>query len=96
MYDVSKSKNPEYLYWNYERFTLQDKSEAECKTDFLFEKYDIPLLVDVLGLSDEIKCKQGKICNSTEGLWIVLKRLAYPCRYSDLISISADLSLKSP
>ena len=87
LYDVNKSKNPEYPYWNYERFTLQDKSEAECKTDFSFEKCDIPLLVDVLGLPDEIKCKQGTICNSTEGLCIVLKRLAYPCRYSDLISI---------
>ena len=39
--DVNKSKNPKYPYWNYERFTLQDKSEAECKTDFRFEKYDI-------------------------------------------------------
>ena len=45
------------------------------------------LLVDVLGLPDEIKCKQGTICDSTEGLCIVLKRLAYPCRYNDLISI---------
>ena len=74
-------------YRNYERFTLQDSSEAECKTDFRFEKYVITLLVDVVGLPDEIKCKQGTICDSTEGLCIVLKRLAYPCRYSDLISI---------
>ena len=35
LYDVNKSKNPEYPYWNYERFTLQDKSEADCKTLFL-------------------------------------------------------------
>ena len=87
LYDVNKAKHPEYPYWNYERFTLQDKSEAECKADFPFEKYNIPLLVDVLGLPDEIKCKQGTICDSTEGLCIVLKRLAYPCRYNDLISI---------
>ena len=66
---------------------MQEKSEAECKTDFRFEKYDIPLLVDALGLPDKIKCKQGTICDSTEGLCIVLKRLAYPCRYSDLTSI---------
>ena len=52
LYDVNKAKHP---YWNYERFTLQDKSEAECKTEFRFEKYNIPLLVDVLGLPDEIK-----------------------------------------
>ena len=81
------SRKIQYPYWNYERFTLQEKSEAECKTDFRFEKYDIPLLVDVLGLPDKIKCKQGTICDSTEGLCIVLKRLAYPCRYSDLTSI---------
>ena len=86
LYAVNKSKNPEYLYWNNDRFTLQDKSEAEWKTHFRFEKY-IPLLVDVLGLPDERKCKQGTICNSTEGLCIVLKRLAYPCRFSDLRSI---------
>lgn len=54
LYDVNKSKNPQYRYWNYERCTLQDKSEAECKTDFRLKKYDIPLLVDVLGLPDEI------------------------------------------
>ena len=44
-------------------------------------------MVDVLDLPYEIKCKQGTICDSTEGLCIVLKWLAYPCRYSDLISI---------
>ena len=66
---------------------MQDKSQAECKTDFRFEKYKIPLLVDVLALPDEIKCKQGTICDSTEGLCIVLKWLAYPCRYNDLVSI---------
>ena len=87
LYDVNKSKNPEYPYWNYERFKLPDKSETEFKTDFRFEKYDIPLLVEVHGLPDEIKCKQGTVCDGTEGLCIVLKQLAYSCRYSDLISI---------
>ena len=83
LYDINKSKSPAYPYWNYERFQLQDKSEADrlsCRTDFRFEKYEIPLLVEVLGLPDEIKCKQGTVCVSTEGLCIVLERLAYPFR----------------
>ena len=83
LYDANKSKNPKYPYCNNEIFTLQCKSEAKCKTDFCFEKCDI----DVLGLLDEIKCNQGTICDSTEGLCTVLKRLTYLCRYSDLISI---------
>ena len=82
LYDANKWKNPEYPYWNYERFTLQGKSEAECKTDFRFEKYDIPLLVDVLGLPDEKKCKQGTICDSTVRLCIVLKRVVVYVRPS--------------
>ena len=68
LYDVNKSKNLEYPYWNYERIKLPDKSEAEFKTDFRFEKYDIPLLVEVYGLPYEIKCKQGTVCDGTEGL----------------------------
>ena len=30
------------------------------KTDFRFQKYYIPLLVDVLGSPDDVKCKQRK------------------------------------
>ena len=79
-YDVNKSKNSEYPFWSYERFKFQDKSEAECKTDFRFKKCGIPLLVKVLSLSDEIKSKQGTACDSTDGICIVLKWLANPCR----------------
>lgn len=81
LYDVNKSKNPEYPSWNYERFKLQDKSEAECKTDFRFEKYNIPLLVEILGLHDKIKCRQGTVCNSTEGLCIVISIFGRPVEF---------------
>ena len=35
------------------------------------------------------KCSNGTICDGTEGLCIVLKRFAYPCRYSDMMPIFA-------
>ena len=35
LYDVNKAKHPEYPYWNYERFTLQDKSEASVRQIFV-------------------------------------------------------------
>ncbi|CAH3183760.1 unnamed protein product [Porites lobata] len=86
LYDLNTSKNPEYPYWDYKKFCLQDKDEAECKTEFRFQKNDIPLLLNVLGLPEKITCKQGTVCRGTEALCMLLKRLAYPCRYSDLMS----------
>lgn len=83
LFDANTSKNPEYPYWDYEKFCLEDKDGAECKTEFRFHKSDIPLLVDVLGLLEKIMCNQGTICS----MFIkILKGLVYPCRFSDLMS----------
>ena len=43
------------------------------------------MLGEILGLPERFVCYQGTICDRIEGLCIVLKRPAYPCRYSDLI-----------
>lgn len=51
------------------------------------EKGDIPSLVDALRMPPIFKCPNGTVCDGTEGLCIVLKRFAYPCRYSDMIPI---------
>ena len=51
------------------------------------EKADIPLLVEALRVPPIFKCYHGTICNGTETLCIELKRFAYPCRYSDMISM---------
>ena len=39
--------------WCPEKFCLEDKDEAERKSEFRFHKSDIPLLVDVLGLPEK-------------------------------------------
>ena len=39
----------------------------------------------VLLIPEYLVCSQGTICSGTEGLCILLRRLAYPCRYSDLV-----------
>ena len=59
---------------------------AECKADFRFENSDISLLVDVLQMPDTFTCPNGTVCDSTEGLCVILKRFSYPCRLSDMIS----------
>ena len=50
------------------------------------EKQDIPRLADALGIPPAIKCQQRIICDGTEGLCMLLRRFAYPCRLSDMIA----------
>ena len=52
-------------------------------------KRDIPRLRDALDLPNEITCHlyNGLVVNCTEALCIVLSRLAYPCRYVDMVPL---------
>ena len=54
--------------------------------DFRVEKQDIPRLADALGIPPVIKCQQRSVCDGTEGLCMLLRRFAYPCRLSDMIA----------
>ena len=77
----------ELPYYEYEEFNLAENiSEAECKAEFQFEKGDIERLADVLQLPPTFECPQGSVCDRIEGLCIFLRRIAYPCRYSDMFS----------
>ncbi|CAH3112689.1 unnamed protein product [Porites lobata] len=44
------------------------------------------MLLNALRIPASFKCPQGTVCSGLEGLCLLLKRLAYPCRYFDLIS----------
>ena len=79
------SKNPEFPYEDYERFDLQDMNDAECKAEFRVKKGDIPVLAEALGIPDSFICDQGTVSDGVEGLCLLLRRFAYPCRFSDLI-----------
>ena len=39
--DCQKSTNPQFPYWNYDRFYLGEKSNGECKAEFRFHMEDI-------------------------------------------------------
>ena len=81
-----KSKNPDFPYENYLGFELDDMDESEWLAEFRFQKRHIPLLADVLQLPDQFLCYQRSVSSGIEGLCIMLKRLSYPCRYSDMIA----------
>ena len=85
LYDLNTSENLEFPYDSYDQFNLDDIDEAECIAEFRFEKRHILQLEEVLQIPALLKCDQRSVFTGTEGLCLLLKRLAYPCRYSDLI-----------
>ena len=85
LHDVFFSKSLNLAYEHYQRFSFDHMEPDECKAEFRFWKNDIPLLADVLQIPADLICSQGTIFGGLEGLCILLRRLAYPCRYSDLL-----------
>ena len=76
-------QNPDFPYWNYERFELDELTNAQCNAEFRFYKNDIHKLADALQLPDEfVTTYNGLIVESIPALCIYLKRFSYPCRYS--------------
>lgn len=78
------TKNPLFPYDNYEEFSL-DNFSKECIAEFRVEKNDLPILADSLGIPPVFRCSQRSVFGGMEGLCMLLKQLAYPCRYSDTI-----------
>ena len=87
LYEAYRPSNPPFPHPAYGKFSLANKDPAECKADFRVEKRDIPLLLDALRVPPVFQCRNGTICDGVQGLCIMLKRFAYPCRYSDMIPI---------
>ena len=83
LYDLNLSREL-YPYWKFDRFNLTSWDDSQCRTDLRFCKKDLALLIDVFQLPDTITCSQGTVCSGIEGLCILLKRLAFPCRYTDM------------
>ena len=77
LWDINTSGNPEFPYKSYEPFNLEDQDDAECKSNFCFEKQDISILGDALQIPEFFTCYQGTKCSGIEGLCIVLRRFAY-------------------
>jgi len=87
LYEENMSDNLDFPYEYHPRFCLQNTNEAECKANFREEKHHITRVEDALRIPAVFKCHQGPVCDGTEGLCILLKRFAFPCRNSDMIPI---------
>ncbi|KAK2566657.1 hypothetical protein P5673_009318 [Acropora cervicornis] len=72
---------------SYPRINLQDIPDVQCKAMFRFAKGDMKRLRDALQLPANYICSQGTIATGMEALMILLRRLAYPNRWCDLVPV---------
>ena len=86
LYDCSFSKNLELPYKDYERFDLEEMADSECRAEFRVNKRDLPRLAESLQIPDTFVCNQGSVCEGMEAVCMLLRRLSYPCRYSDMMT----------
>ena len=84
LYDVNSSENL-HLPCDHPPFSLDDMEDDQCITEFRVRKADLPLLAQALRIPDQFRCPQRSVVGGMEGLCMLLKRLAYPCRYSDMM-----------
>ena len=85
LYEEFLPKNPDFSYENYDRLDLNDMNDSECLAEFRVKKRDLPILAEALQIPDSFTCSQRSLVSGMEGLCKLLRRLAYPCRYSDII-----------
>ena len=80
LYDSYKPKNLDLPYNMYESFALNKMEDEKCVAEFRVRKRDIPLQIP-----EVVICNQQSIADGTEALCMLLKRLAYPVCYSDMM-----------
>ena len=68
-------------------FSLDDVDEEDCEHLFRFRKVDIPRLIAALKLPNRITCSNGTVIDAVFGVCFVLRRLAYPNRFKDIMSM---------
>jgi len=56
LYEAHTSKNPDFPYYKYGRFSLDDMNESECKAKFRVEKADLPRLAAALDIPGQFVC----------------------------------------
>ena len=79
--NTSENVNFDFPYEVYDRFNLDDMTKPSLLPNFVLRSDTDPSSVT----DSLMKCNQRSVFTGMEGLCMLLKRLAYPCRYSDLI-----------
>ena len=68
LFDLHRSKNPEFPYKHIAEFNLEDMDEFECMAEFRCQKSDIETLGELLRLPQRFICPRGSVWSGIEGL----------------------------
>ena len=85
LYNLSSSNNPDFPYWNYQKFELENLSDEECKAEFRFYKNDIYFLKEALRIPDEVTFSNRLVVSGVDAASILLKQFSYPIRLGYMI-----------
>ena len=83
--DLCFEEEPEHLRWK--RLDLSQFTDDECLRLFRFTSTHLDELQMYLNIPEQIIGPNGIKCSGTEGLCVLLRRLAYPNRLTDLVPI---------
>ena len=84
LYELNNSKEI-YPFWKYDKFDLENMDEAQCKIEFRFLLSHIYDFKNVLNIPGKISTCQRTVNSGVDALCILLKRLAFPCQYTDMV-----------
>ena len=87
LHELFSSRNPDFAYDSYDRFDLDNMNDDECKAEFRVRKRDLPTLAQALRIPRSFQLSQRSVVDGMEGLCMLLKRLAYPCRYETSFTV---------
>ncbi|XP_062571196.1 uncharacterized protein LOC134233231 [Saccostrea cucullata] len=80
----------------YQKLEIDELSNDQFRNLFRFQREDMNSLCEALDFPSKIVCPNRTVCSGTEGLSILIRRLAYPNRLQDLSHIfgrsTAELS----
>ena len=87
IYEATKRTSPEFPYWQYENIDmqLQHMNDDDCLAEFRVSRSELDALPKALMIPGQFRCPNGTITSGLEGLCIILRRFAYPCRFDDMI-----------
>ena len=85
--EATKRTSPKFPYWKYENIDiqLQHMNDDECLAEFMVNRSELNAVAKAMMVPGQFRFPNGTIASGFEGLCIVLRRFAYPCRFVDMI-----------